>query len=151
METNSPVSPGKDVHQVSRKGGNQLTSFTWEGCPQGLKEIDLDRNKLTEWSWKECPPSLVKVNVDGNQFTNFTWDGCPLNLEAGWFQKELKEYKESKEYMIRASRRTRDIADMITHINFAPPSCIHTFPPALKKYVFRGYYEALEDFKKNKK
>ena len=62
-------------------GINQLTSFTWKGCPPSLETIYLNGNQLTSFSWEGCPKSLEIIYLNGNQLTSFSWEGCPESLK----------------------------------------------------------------------
>ena len=56
-----------------------LTSFSFEGCPENLQEIDLAHNKLTTLPWKGCPENLQKIYLSRNHLTSYSFVGL-LNL-----------------------------------------------------------------------
>ena len=68
--------------------------------------------------------------------------GCPLNLKyCPGYQHDLKEYKKSKEYRVRAGKRNQKISDMVVHVNL-----VHSEIPVLKKFACRDYYKVINDF-----
>jgi hypothetical protein len=61
---------------------NNLSTFSWDGCPSGLHTIDLSGNQLSSFSWDGCPRGLHTISLSDNQLSTLSWDGCPSGLHT---------------------------------------------------------------------
>ena len=132
---------------------NNLTEFSWDGCPSSLTEISLNNNNLTEFSFRECPTSLTVISLSGNNldFNDFNWDFCPEFLfcydRYSNLNKYFAKYKSSGQYFYippykYISSKKKDLNDELIRLSLCPPGIFS------EEVFYKGgvlYHEGLKE------
>jgi hypothetical protein len=82
----------------------------------------LRNNELSSFSWDGCPKNLHTINLWDNELISFEWDGCPLNLHTIYLDKvneySYKQYQMAmkiKQFYKKRHSRRKHYANIINH------------------------------------